>query len=421
MDSTAIILLVTLGVLLLLSGCFSATETAYSCINRIRLKNMEGNKRAQLALRLAEDYDKLLSTILIGNNIVNIASASLATLLFTKWFGELGVTLSTIVMTVLVLIFGEISPKTIARENPDGFAIATARVVRAVVIVFTPLNKLFSYWQRLVVRIFRTKRDMGMTEQELRTIIDEVENDGAIDEQESEIMRSALDFNGLNAGDILTPRVDVEAVELHAAVGELKKKFMASQYSRIPVYEDSLDRIVGLVHEKDLFAKLDDPSVTIQRLMTEPVFAAPTMEIGALLRLLQSKKSHMAVIVDEFGGTQGIVTLEDILEQLVGEIWDEHDEVEIDIRQVAENILIVRGAAAIEDLFETLDRPLPDGADYTTVSGWVMENLDKIPAKGDAFAYSGMRVRVLKVQARRAELVKITLEKHRQTETQEEA
>ena len=329
MDSSSIILLVVLLCLIVMSGFFSSTETAFSCINKIRLKNREaaGSKRAGLVLRMAEDYDRLLSTILIGNNIVNLSAASIATVLFTRWMGEKGVPVSTIVLTVVVLIFGEISPKSLAKEKPEQIAMAVAPLLHFFIIILKPVNFLFAQWKKLLLRLFHGGDDSGITEEELMTIVGEAENDGGIDAHEGRLIRSVIEFHDLNAEDILTPRVDIVAVEDTDSPEEIAAIFKGNHFSRLPVYHENLDDIRGVIHEKDFYSYCWDEGRPVAEMMQEVIWVPENMPISRLLNQMQHAATHMAVVVDEFGGTAGIVTLEDVLEELVGEIWDEHDEV----------------------------------------------------------------------------------------------
>ena len=311
------------------SAYFSATETAFSSMNKIRLRSManEGNNRAELVLRLAEDYDKLLSTILVGNNVVNIGSTALATLLFTKLLGDAGASVSTAVMTVAVLIFGEVTPKSIAKDMPERFAMFSAPFLNALVHLLTPINFLFSCWKKLIRRIINTPEDTGVTEEEILTLVDAAQSDGSINPQEGDMIRGAIEFNDLEAADVLTPRVDVSAIEDTASVKEVAALFEESGYSRLPVYHEDMDHIVGVIHQKDFYGEVMTKVKKLSDIMGKMLYVAPGTKISKLLHIFQSEHSHMAVVLDEYGGTDGIVTLEDVIEEIVGEIWDEHDEV----------------------------------------------------------------------------------------------
>lgn len=290
MDSHSITMIIVIATLILMSSYFSATETAFSSLNRIRLKNLANHdKKAKLALSLSENYDMLLSTILIGNNIVNIVSASLATVLFVKYYDNAGVTISTIVMTVLVLIFGEISPKSLAKESPESFAMFSAPMIRFFMFIFTPLNFIFMQWKNILSKIFKVSEDRRITEDELLTIVDEAQNEGGIDEHEGELIRSAIEFNDLDVNDVLTPRVDVVAVDITYSNEEIDELFTESGYSRMPIYKNSIDNIMGVLHEKNFNLYLKGKGRSIEDIIKPVVFATPTMKISKLLKLLQKQ------------------------------------------------------------------------------------------------------------------------------------
>lgn len=391
--------LLAMVICIVFSAYFSASETAFSSLNRARMKAMaeQGDKRAERALALAEQYDRLLSTLLIGNNIVNIAVASIGTVMFVRYYGDMGATISTVVITIVVLIFGEISPKSLAKDSPERFAMLSAPLLRVLMWVLAPLNFLFSQWKRLLTVVFRVKDDRKLTQQELLVLVDEVEQEGGIDRDEGELLRSAIEFPDQEAEDILTHRVDLEAVQVSASREEVAKVFRETRYSRLLVYGEDLDDIQGVVHLKDF---CDAPEgASLKDLMTAPLFVPPSVKISALLRQLQRSKSHVAVVSDEFGGTLGIVTLEDILEELVGEIWDEHDEVEKPVRQTGEGAYLISCAESPEimkDLFHE-----DPGDDNTTMGGWVAEQLGRIPVQGDTFLWEELKVTVTKTDGRR--------------------
>ena len=404
MDDNGILILALIA-LVLMSAFFSASETAYTSLNRARLKAMAnaGNRRAAKALALSEDYDRLLSGILVGNNIVNILSASLATVLFVRLLGGAGVSVSTAVMTVVVLMFGEIAPKTIAKDRPERVALAFYPPLSFILLLLKPIVFLTTCWQKLVYRVFRPTDDRGITEEELITIVEEAENEGEIDEHESELIRSAIEFNDMTAEDILTPRVDITAVALDTPFDEIARVFESSGRSRIPVYEGNIDAIVGILHEKDFYRLRD--RATLREMMSEPLCVVPSTRLAALLKLLQRTKNHMAVVVDEYGGVVGIVTMEDILEELVGEIWDEHDEVVEDIVRLSDDEWRVSGGASLDDLRELF--PISDEFESVTVNGWVLEVLGHLPQPGDTFDYGNLHVTVERVARRRVEQVRI--------------
>ena len=404
MDDNGILVLALIA-LVSMSAFFSASETAYTSLNRARLKAMAnaGNRRAAKALALSEDYDRLLSGILVGNNIVNILSASLATVLFVRLLGGAGVSVSTAVMTVVVLMFGEIAPKSIAKDRPERVALAFYPPLSFILMLLRPIIFLTTCWQKLVYRVFRPTDDKGITEEELITIVEEAENDGEIDEHESELIRSAIEFNDMTAEDILTPRVDVTAVSIDTPFDEIARVFERSGRSRIPVYEDNIDAIVGILHEKDFYRLRDRAS--LREMMSEPLCVVPSTRLAVLLKLLQRTKNHMAVVVDEYGGVVGIVTMEDILEELVGEIWDEHDEVVEDVVQLSDDEWRVSGGANLDDLRELF--PISDEFESVTVNGWVLEVLGHLPQTGDAFDYGDLHVTVERVARRRVEQIRV--------------
>ena len=407
-DSNHIGLILAFFVLLIFSAYFSATETAFSTLNRSRVKNRaeNGDAKARLVLRLADQFDKLLSTILVGNNIVNISMASIATVFFVSLFGDRGATISTAVVTVLVLIFGEISPKSLAKESPERFADFSAPLLRVLMVILTPVNFLFSQWKKLLSHIIQSDDTPGVTEDELLTIVNEAEHDGGINPQESALIRNAIEFNEREAKDILVPRVDLEAVSVTDDIPTIANAFRSTNFSRLPVYDGTIDHIVGILLEKDFHNHIYGTNLPISTILKPAVFVNEGMEISRLLKLLQKNKAHMAIVADEYGGTVGIVTMEDILEELVGEIWDEHDEVVEEIQEVGPHqyrVLCTVGLDRLLDFFGI--RAEPDAA---TVNGWVMEQLGKIPEFGDTFTYDTLTVEVRRVSERRAEELLIT-------------
>lgn len=394
--------LLLMAVCLVLSAFFSATETAFSSLNRSRLKNMadHGDKRAAAALGLSEHYDELLSTILVGNNIVNIALSSIGTVLFIQLIGEGGAGLSTLVITVVVLIFGEISPKSLAKEMPERFAMLVTPVIGTLITLLKPVNWLFSQWKKLLRKLIKTEAETGFTSDELMTIVEEAKQEGGMNAEESELLKSAIEFHDLDVGDILTPRVRVEGVELSSTPNEAADQFEQSGYSRLPVYEETLDHIVGVIHQKDFYNRMrKGNSFHLADIMKKPVYVPSSAKISDTLKLLQKTQIQMAVVADEYGGTEGIVTMEDILEELVGEIWDEHDEVEEPFRFSANGrSCTVLGSADPEELFEKLG--IEDETEASTVSGWVMEKTEKIPQEGDSFEFGGWKAQVLRADDR---------------------
>lgn len=369
----------------------------------------KGNKKAIKTLKLVDQYDKMLSTILIGNNVVNILSSSLATILFVKWLGDsAGPTVATVVLTVVVLICGEITPKGIAKEMPEKFAMFSTPFLSILMAILTPINWVFTQWKKLISSIVKPDVDKGVTEEELLAIVEEAQQDGGINEQESEIIQNAIDFTEQEAGNILTPRMEITAISSDANKEEIAKIFTETAYSRLPVYKDTIDHIIGVVYHKDFYNKVYNNGNTTEEIMRPVVFVTKTKKIGKLLKELQAKKSHIAVVLDEYGGTLGIVTLEDILEELVGEIWDEHDEVESDIEIKTEAECIIAGNALLDSVFEYLDLKEDESLENMTVSMWIMDMLGRYPKVGDTLMYQNINMEILEVDEYRVEKVKIT-------------
>lgn len=409
MDAHSTAMLIAIILLVAMSGVFSSTETAFSSFNYIRMKNRaeSGDKKAALVLKLAEDFDALLSTILVGNNIVNLTAASLSTLFFTKLLDAYGPAVSTAVLTVVVLVFGEISPKTLAKENADGVAMAMAPLFRVLVTLLKPVNWVFAQWKRLLDHLFHKEGEDGITDEELVTMVDEAEAQGGLEPHEGELIRAAIEFNDMEVSDILTPRVDVSAVEDTVTEEELASVFAETGFSRIPVYHESIDNIIGVIHEKDFYTARYYKKAKPSDLITPVLYTTGSTKISDLIRILQGHKTHMAVVVDEYGGTDGIVTLEDILEELVGEIWDEHDEVIENFRKQEDGSYLISCSADLTDLYDLFS--LTGECDAATVSGWVMEQLGHIPNLGDRFSAEGLDVTVTKVDHRRVLEIKVVV------------
>ena len=411
MDSSTISMTVAIVLLVMMSAYFSATETAFSCLNKIRMKSRaeSGDHRAALAMDLVEDYDRLISTILIGNNIVNIAAASIGTILFTQMLGaERGATMSTIVLTIIVLIFGEVTPKSLAKEMPEKVATAVSPFLVLLMALMTPLTWLFTQWKKLLGHFVHSGEADTITEGELMTMVSEAENDGELTDRESELIRSAIEFDDVEVEEILTPRVDVVAVEDDIPLEELAQTFAESGYSRLPVYHGTIDNIIGVVHEKDFYIARLKKATKIDDLVVPTLYTTGSTQISQLLRTLREQHHHLAVVVDEYGGTEGIITLEDILEELVGEIWDEHDEVTEDFRKQSDGSWLVSGSASVDDLYEELDLPEEEDIDSNTVNGLVQEKTCHLPKVGDRFTlgeYDGVVTRTAK---RRVTEVRLT-------------
>ena len=390
--------IVVLVVLILFSAYFSATETAFSSLNRIKLKNMAkgGNTRAEKTLILCEKYDKLLSSILIGNNVVNILSASIAAALFVFYFPQNGVAYSTITMTAIVLVFGEILPKSIAKEIPESFAMFSAPLISFLLFILTPATFIFSLMKKATKRAFNIRSDEKITDSELLTIVEEAKNDGSIDENEGNLLKSAIAFYDLEVSDILTPRVDVISVDIESSTEEIRDTFRKSGFSRLPVYKETVDNIVGIINEKDFFYNSD-----ISQIILPTVRVLETMKISKLVSLLREKKQHLAVVTDEYGGTVGVVSLEDALEELVGEIWDEHDSVKYDFIKISDHRYRISGNANIDKMFEIFGVTPKTEFDSTSVTGWITETLGHIPKRGERFEAEGILITVLKTKQNR--------------------
>ena len=398
------LIFVLLVFLIAMSAFFSGTETAFATVNRIRMKNIAaaGNKKANKVIRIADEYDRALFALLIGNNIVNIASASIGTVIFTTWFGPSGAGISTLVMTIVVLIFGEILPKTYAKQNAESLALRVVNILDFFIKLFSPLIFLFLKLTSLVTRNGETTP--SVTEQELKFIIEESENEGVLEQQESELVQSALDFDEITVEEILTPRVDVVAVEEQEDPERVKSLFFEEGYSRLPVYSGSIDHVVGVVHNKDFFrAYVQNQQVSLNEIMQNTVYVPPKKLISELMKELQRLKSHMAIVTDQYGGTIGIITLEDIIEELVGEIWDESDEEETPVVKLSENRYQVSGDLDPEDFFDEIDYDYPeqDFEELNSFAGWALETLERIPEPGASFTYRDMEILVKEVTDQR--------------------
>lgn len=346
----------------------------------------EGNKKAKLAYRLSENYDELISSTLVGNNIVNIAATTIGTLLFVGWLGSNGATISTIFMTVITLIFGEITPKSLAKECPEKFAVAVAPIINVLNTILKPVNFLLIKLKSGVGKLLKVSGTTnGITENELLTIVDEAQQVGGLDSNESELIHNVIEFNDLQAGDIITPRVDVTAVDITTPNEEIAEVFKTSGYSRIPVYRDTIDDIVGILYEKDFHNYVAGTTNSIETIMKPAEFIPPTVKISELLKKFQKTKLHIAVVVDEFGGTEGIVTMENILEELVGDIWDEHDEVEAGVKKLDDGSFLVPEDMDLDDFFEQFD--IHTETEASTINGWITEQIGKIPEVGDSFDF----------------------------------
>ena len=410
LDSASIAMIVGLVFCVIMSGYFSATETAFTSLNRVRLKSWAdgGDQRAARTLALAEDYDKLLSTLLIGNNIVNNVATTIGAVLFIHLIDNVtGPTVSAIVLTVVILIFGEVSPKSLAKESPERFAMFATPLLGVFRTVLTPLNFLFTQWKRLLSKVFRKSADGGITEEELVTLVDQAESEGGLDQHESRLIRAAIEFHDLEVEEILTPRVDIVAVEDTDSMEEIAKIFAENGYSRLPVYHEDIDNIIGVIHEKDFHAARYRGLTSVKEMLGPMLYTTGNTKISELLRILQREKAHMVIVVDEYGGTEGLVTLEDIVEELVGEIWDEHDEVIEEFKKQEDDSYLISCSADLTDLFDLFK--IKGECDSNTISGWVMEQIGRVPEEGDRFVSDGLDVTVTKVDHRRVLEIRVVV------------
>jgi len=404
-------ILTILIILVLCYSFFSASETAFSSLNKIKIKALAntGNSRASKTLDLAEDFTKLLTTILIGNTIVNVVSASLATVLFTNIFSNNGVAISSVVMTLVIMIIGEILPKTIAKHLPEKFAMSVTPILNVLIWIFTPLTFIFNKAESLLSNLFVDEED-NLTSEEFITLVEEANEDGDIQDHEAELISNAIEFDDLDVGEIYTPRVDIVAIDIDEdSTKTIEKLYRDSGYSRLPVYEDSIDNIIGVLHEKDFYYFLlhKRKNANLRNIIKPVIYTSPQVKISSLLKQFQSSKTHMAIVADEYGGTEAIITLEDVLEELVGEIYDEHDEVVEYYKKIDDNTYLIKGDLDIEDLFEHFNIENDEDFEFNTTSAWVIDNFDKIPKKGDSFEYCNMIVEVTKCDSKLVKEIKI--------------
>lgn len=411
--------------LVALSAIFSSTETAFSSVNKIRIKSYasDGNKKAKKALKIIDNFDKALTAILIGNNIVNILSASLATVMFTEYFGAGSVGMATLVMTVVVLIFGEILPKSLATENAEKMSLFMAPVLSAFMTILKPIIFLISKLKNGVVRLFGTnKEEPFVTEEELKYIIDEIEDEGVLEEQESDLVRSALEFDEITINEILIPRVNVAAIDIDSDFEHIKQEFLDTQYSRFPIYKDSIDNIIGILHQSDFFGVyFSGNENNLKSILKKPIYIPEYQKISVTLNLMQKQKVHMAVVIDEYGGTKGIVTLEDIIEELVGEIYDESDEEDTSFIQLSANSYEVSADLSINDFLDRLELPEDTiDSDCTSVGGWFMDTLDRVPEYGNTIQINNFTLKAIEVNDQKLERIFVTIKPEKQeTENKE--
>ncbi len=393
------------------SAFFSGSEIAYNSVNPLRLQKAadEGSKKAKLALNIYNKYEKFLSTILIGNNLVNIASSSVATVICISLFGEVGAAYATLVMTVIILICGEITPKMVARTHAFDFATMAAYPVKLLMIITFPIVWLVGLLMKLLSRLWgKDEEDEGFNAEELSNLIEIAETENVIDEERGDLLQSAIDFSDTSAQEILTHRVDMIAIDIDDPMDEIIATLESSPYSRIPVYEDSIDNIIGIVYLNHFYKKIvEEPDFSLRDILIEVCFIHKSMKLPAVLSELKRRKTHIAVVTDEYGGTMGIVTMEDVLEQLVGDIWDETDEVVEDITEVAENTFEVDGDMSIYDFLDEVGLDSDDfEGDYTTVGGWAIESIGTFPSAGDSFEYENLTVTVVETEELRVTKLK---------------
>lgn len=417
--------IVVIIILVLLSAYFSATETAFTSVNKIRLKNMaySGDKKAETVLKLSEKYDKLLTTILVGNNIVNITMTSVATVLFIDLFGPYGATLATVVITIIVLVFGEITPKNIAKEVPENFSKFSAPALKFFMTLLTPVNFIFTMWKKFIAKVFKLNDNDAITGDEILTMVEEAEEGGGIEKRHSELIQNAIEFYELTAEDVMTPRPEMEAIETDCPKEELAEIFKKTGFSRLPVYEEDIDKIIGVINQKDFHNYIVGTGKNIVDYVSPVVFVSTAIKISDLLKKMQQVKTHMAIVIDEYGGTEGLVTMEDIIEELVGEIFDEHDVViSKDIMPLQNGSFRVKGSANVSKVFDYFD--IDEELDVVTVNGWVVLEMDRMPKKNDMFetVIDGklLKVRVTKADDRKAIEINLTVKEKNDKENNKE-
>ncbi|MBQ7602797.1 MAG: HlyC/CorC family transporter [Clostridia bacterium] len=408
------LLIVVLVILILLSGYFSATETAFSCLNRARVISWgnNGNKRARLVMKIVGDYDKFITNVLIGNNIVNILATIIATIIFAKIWADPSTSalMTTIIMTLSVLTFGEIVPKTLAKMFPEKFAMFSAPIIYTLSFIFYPLAFVFLLFQRLGKKVIKTQPE-NVTDEEILTVIDEAESTGGFDKENGELIRSAIEFNDVTVGKIITPRVDIIAVEKSMSMEEIFNVFKKTGFSRLPVYEKNIDNIIGFIHEKNFFFALHDKAQNIDNIIQPIVYTQAQEKVDDLFKLMQKKQTHICVVLDEFGGTMGIVTVEDCLEELVGEIYDETDDVENDFKKQNDDEYIVNGNGDLKDFFEKFEITLDEGEEYSSnsIGGFICEYLGLLPNKGASFIFKNLKLEILDIYRHRIKNIRVNI------------
>ena len=423
-----IIMGIVIAILVLLSAFFSATETAFSFVNKIRIQHSvdNGNKKAKNALYVIENFDNALTTILICNNIVNLSCSSIATVLCLHLFGDMGSAIATGATTLLVLTFGEVIPKCLAKEHCDAFTLKTAGLLRVLMFILKPFVFVFLKLKSLALKIAGGSEDSpSVTENELKYIVESIEEEGVLEESESEMVRSALDFDEKTAEEILTPRVDVTFINISDSQEKIKDIIIENRYSRIPVYEETVDHIVGILHTRDYLESLaDGKAPDLRDIMQTPYFVFRTQQLSKILNAFKRTKIHLAIVTDEYGGTLGIVTMEDLLEEIVGEIWDEDEEIEHNYYKIGKGEFLVNGDIELDDLLALFD--MDEDAiesDSVTVGGFILEHAGTIPHKRQSIEADGFRFTVMEVKDQRIIRVvvkKLDTESEEQTEEKAE-
>lgn len=424
---------ILLVILIALSAFFSASETAYTTVNKIRLQNYvdAGSKKAKTALFIAENYDRTLTTILIGNNIVNIGASSIATLLFVKLFGPSGAAISTAVMTILILIFGEVLPKSFAKESSEKFALAFSRPLRILMTVFWPVVFLFIQLKKVAKHISPIKEEETptVTEQELKFIVESIEDEGVLEKQESELVQHALEFDEKTVQEVLTPRVDMTTLDIEDDLQTNIGLVLTERFSRIPVCRGTSDRIIGILHTKDLLeALVRGDAIDLASMVQPAFFVYKTKKLSSLLADFKRNKTHVAIVTDDYGGTVGMVTMEDLLEELVGDIWDEDEEIIRDFVRIDSQHFLISGDLTIRELFDHLDLPFSNlESNHTSCGGWALEALGHIPQEGEAFQFKNMTLTIQEMDDQRVKKLSVYLapqpeeeEKSRQESNQQE-
>lgn len=402
MDDDGISQVAVLIIVLLTSAYFSAAETAFLNYNKSRMRNMEANnKKAALVLNLEDNYDNLMSTILFFRSVLNVTAASLIIFIFSKLFVNKGILISTVIAIFIIMTAGELIPRGLANMAPDKTAMSCAPSMRLFMRICSPFNFILATLKKLIYRVFKAEEKPSVYEDDLRTVLDEVENEGVIDKSESDLIRSAIEFNETVAEDIYTPRIDIVGIEENESLESIKEKFILSGYSRLPVFSGGMDNIIGVLHEKDYYQALHRKEKDINKMVSKTIYVTPNKKISELLKELQISKAHMAIVIDEYGGTEGLITMEDIIEELVGEIWDEHDEVIEWFKKIGEDKYLVSCNADIDDMLDLFGIEVDDELDITTVNGFVTMMFEGIPEEGGRIVYKDLDITVTKAEAKR--------------------